>query len=106
MHNYILLEMKQEIVELICEALREQNVGYPKPELSEPNLDTRLVGEKSALDSIGLVTLIVDLEEKIAEKYGRELVLADERAMSLRQSPFRRVESLADYIVEKLEAKP
>lgn len=97
--------MKHEIVELICEALRELNTGNAKPELSAPNLETRLVGEKSALDSIGLVHLIVDLEEKIADKFGREIVLADERAMSLRQSPFRRVESLADYIVELLEAK-
>lgn len=97
--------MKHEIVELIRETLRELNTGNAKPELSAPDLETRLVGEKSALDSIGLVTLIVDLEEKIAARYGREIVLADERAMSLRQSPFRRVESLADYIVEKLEAQ-
>lgn len=97
--------MKPEIVELICEALRELNTGNAKPELSAPHLDTRLIGEKSALDSIGLVSLIVDLEEKISAKYGREIVLADERAMSLRQSPFRRVDSLADYIVTLLEAK-
>ena len=96
--------MKEEIVNLIIEALREQGRGSGNAELAEPKPETRLIGEKSALDSIGLVSLIVDVEERIADRYGRSIVLADERAMSMRQSPFRRVESLADYIVEKLEA--
>ncbi len=96
--------MKAEIVELILESLREQSAVSAHPELAAPTPETRLLGEKAVLDSIGLVSLIVDLEEKVAARFGKEIVLADERAMSLRYSPFRRVESLADYVVEKLEA--
>lgn len=95
--------LKEQVIEVICEALREQNLSGANAELASPSSETRLLGEKSALDSIGLVSLIVDLEEKIADKFGRSVVLADERAMSLRQSPFRRVDSLADHIVQKLE---
>ena len=98
--------MKKDIVQLIFDALREQNVGGAYSALTDPQLDTRLIGEKSVVDSIGLVSLIVDLEEKIADKFGKQVILADERAMSMRQSPFRRVDVLADYIVEKLKEVP
>jgi ssRNA-specific RNase YbeY (16S rRNA maturation enzyme) len=47
---------------------------------------------------MGLVTLITDLEESIEEKFGVSLVLADDRAMSQKRSPFRSVSSLTQYI--------
>ena len=38
---------------------------------------------------------------KISEKFNKEIILADEKAMSQERSPFLSVKSLADYI-EKL----
>jgi acyl carrier protein len=52
------------------------------------------------LDSIGLVTLIADLEEDIRVATGKTVTLADEKAMSRLTSPFRRVDLLAEYVVE------
>jgi acyl carrier protein len=62
------------------------------------NLETRLVGKGSVLDSLGLVTLIVDLEQRIEEEFGESLTLANERAMSQVSSPFKSVGSLADHV--------
>jgi len=59
---------------------------------------TGLFGPRGILKSMELVSLIVDLEEKIQDEYGLSLVLADERAMSQEKSPFRSVSSLAQYI--------
>lgn len=59
---------------------------------------TRLIGRDSVVDSLGLVTLIVALEQKLAEDYGITATIADERAMSQEKSPFRTVGSLADYV--------
>ena len=59
---------------------------------------TRLIGRDSIVDSLGLVTLIVALEQKLAEDYGITVTIADERAMSQEKSPFRTVGSLADYV--------
>ena len=59
---------------------------------------TGLFGPKGILKSMELVSLIVDLEEKIQDEYGLSLILADERAMSQEKSPFRSVSSLAQYI--------
>ncbi len=61
-----------------------------------------IFGGSSALDSLGLVNFLADLEYRIAEIFGRDVVLASERAMSRSQSPFRDVTVLAHYIVELL----
>lgn len=65
---------------------------------SEPGENTYLIGRRALLDSLGLVTLIVDLEQKIEETFDVALTLANERAMSQKHSPFLTVGSLADYI--------
>ena len=71
-----------------------------KPALEQADGQTRLFGETAALDSIGLVTLIADLEEDIRIATGKTITLADEKAMSRLTSPFRRVDLLAEYVVE------
>ena len=71
-----------------------------KPELEKADKHTQLFGEASCLDSIGLVTLMADLEEDIRVATGKTVTLADEKAMSRLTSPFRRVDLLAEYIVE------
>ena len=61
-----------------------------------------IFGEQGALDSLGLVNFVADLEFRLADTFGREIVLASERAMSRSRSPFRDVDSLTAYIVELL----
>ena len=63
--------------------------------------DTKLFGNDGILDSMGLVNLVVSLEERIQEEYDVAITLADESAMSLSKSPFLTVASLA-YYIEKL----
>jgi acyl carrier protein len=75
-------------------------------ELLPPTADENpaIFGAGAPLDSLGLVNLLADLEYKIGEEFGREVVLASEQAMSRSRSPFRDVASLTDYIVELLHA--
>ena len=61
-----------------------------------------IFGAGGALDSLGLVNFLADLEYRLAEVYGRDLVLASERAMSRSRSPFRDVDTLTAYILELL----
>jgi acyl carrier protein len=60
--------------------------------------ETRLVGSQSVLDSMHLVNLIVTIEREVEDSFGVALTLADERALSMNASPFRSIQSLADYI--------
>jgi acyl carrier protein len=59
---------------------------------------TPLIGHESLLDSLGLVQLIVDLEQRVEEASGVIITIADDRAMSQRNSPFRTAGTLTDYI--------
>ena len=60
--------------------------------------ETRLLGPESVLDSMRLVSLIVTTEREIEDAFGVALTLADERALSKNESPFRSIQALADYI--------
>lgn len=64
---------------------------------------TSLFGEDGILDSMGLVNLVVNLEERIHEEYNIFVTLADERAMSRTESPFRSIRTLAAYIDELIK---
>jgi acyl carrier protein len=60
--------------------------------------ETRLLGSQSVLDSMRFVNLIVTIERELEDTFGLALTLADERALSMKASPFRSIQSLADYI--------
>ena len=95
-------QLRSEISEIILAALLELKEQLGKEGHFEVSLKTRLYGRGSDLDSLGLVQLIVDVEENVSERYGVPVTLTDERAMSQEHSPFRTAESLADYITNLL----
>lgn len=63
--------------------------------------DAPLFGDGSPLDSMGLVTLTMDVEDALADQ-GVEVSLSDPRAMSRKQSPFRTVATLVQFIEEQM----
>jgi len=71
---------------------------------ADPHLrpDTSLFGQGSPLDSLGLVSLLAIVEERIQTSQKRGVVLASEEVFSRARSPFRTVGSLADYVAELL----
>lgn len=89
---------RNAVLALITESLRDLYEQNGVTTDSEPDEGTYLIGRRALLDSLGLVTLIVDLEQKIEETFDVTLTLANERAMSQKNSPFLTVGSLADYI--------
>lgn len=62
------------------------------------NETTVLLGAEGILDSMGLVSLIVAVEQDVEDKFGKEITIADAKAMSQKNSPFKTVGSLANYI--------
>jgi hypothetical protein len=85
------------------ESIRELVVAT-LPESSRAVANPVVFGAGGMFDSLGLVNFLADLEYRLAEATGREVVLASERAMSRSRSPFRDVDSLTAYIVELLSA--
>ena len=68
-----------------------------------PGEDTILLGEGGAVDSLGLVRLIISVERQVEDDFGVPVSLTDEKAMSQRNSPFRSVGTLMAYIATCLE---
>lgn len=64
--------------------------------------ETRLFGPSGALDSLGLVSVLVEIEQRVADAEGRAVSLMDDRAMSQASSPFRTVATLADYLLRQI----
>jgi acyl carrier protein len=83
---------------IVLAALREavdQNGGDP----SKVAEDTVIVGPEAVIDSIGVVSLIVDIEQRLEMEHQVSVTLANDRAMSARNSPFRTAAILADHIL-------
>ena len=95
--------MQEKIEKIIIDTLKELNEELENENLHNPTSETKLYGGSGALDSLALVSLITDLEEKISDEFEKDIILADEKAMSQRTSPFRSVETLTNYIQKLLE---
>lgn len=94
---------RQDVLRLIFTTMAEINETLPDDGQLEKSSETHLFGRKGKLDSLGLVSFIILLEQHIAEELGRGITLADEKAVSRVNSRFRTVENLTDYVLEVLE---
>jgi len=90
--------MKEKIESIIISALTELNDEIENKELNNPTLETKLFGGNGVLNSLALVSLITDVESLISDEFDKEIILANEKAMSQKTSPFRSVEALTLYI--------
>ena len=86
-----------DVVSIIVRNLRESIPESGSDIIFDLNSDTTLLGRSGILDSLGLVSLIVSVEQAIEDECGVSIGLADERAMSETRSPYRTVGSLAEY---------
>ena len=89
---------KDAVQTIILLALQNINDERGPDEQLEVDLNTRLFGTDAVLDSLSLVSVIVDLEAAISDASGRDISLTDDRAMSQAVSPFSDVSTLTDYI--------
>jgi hypothetical protein len=87
-----------DALKLIFDTIDEMNLDLEPSEKIEKKENTVIFGIDSALDSIGLVNFITIIEQKIEEETGRFITIADERAMSMENSPFKMVGTLKEYI--------
>ena len=79
-------------------SIEEFNRQLENEDQLEKSTDTVLFGENGKLDSLGLINLVVAVEQNIEDEFDVTITLADERAMSQETSPFRTVGTLTDYI--------
>tara|TARA_B100001939_G_C16836660_1_gene571181 strand:+ start:535 stop:828 length:294 start_codon:yes stop_codon:yes gene_type:complete len=91
----------KKVNEIVLDVLNELGEMDEKEDLINASESTILFGRN--FDSMGIVMLTVEIEEQIFDEYGIEIILADERAMSQKTSPFRNVKTLVKYIESLIE---
>jgi acyl carrier protein len=95
---------QEQITQIIYEVIDETNAELPAEKRLEKSPETVLLGSHGKLDSLGVVHLIVAVEDRLRDDLGVSVTLADERAMSQNNSPFRSVSSLSAYIAQLMES--
>lgn len=90
------------VLSLIYKALNVLNEERDEDNQIPVGPDTLLFGSDSLLDSLSLVSVIVDIETEVSDEFGRVVSLSDDRAMSRDPAPFTSVQTLKDYILEVL----
>ena len=94
---------KKEISNSIFNAVDEVNLRLPETKRLKKGFDTVLWGPNDGLDSLGLVNLIVTVEERLEEECAIHVNLADQRSMSEASIPFSTIGSLVEYVSLLLE---
>ena len=97
--------MEENIKLIILDSIEEYNDGLPLDEKISKNPSDTIYGKSSRLDSLGLVSFIVNLEQNVEDKLGKAISLADEKAMSQNQIhtkiSSRLLNSLVPFINQK-----
>lgn len=95
--------MQEKIQNIVITSLKNLADELENDNLKNPSLETKIYGIEGNLDSLALVSLVSDVEELLSEEFNKEIILADEKMMSAKNSPFKDVESLTNYIAKKLQ---
>ncbi len=95
--------MKEKILEIIFSSLNERNEEREEQDQFNVNEETVLFGADGVLDSLDLVSTIVDIEGALSDEFGRKLSLSDDKAMSAEPIPFTSVSTLSEYILTILD---
>jgi acyl carrier protein len=91
------LEIRKFVLQVIENYIKENEI-----KIDFIDETTRLIGSSSSFDSMDLVQIIVDVEDKINKAYNCEIILTDEKAMSRSTSPFINVSTLTNFILENI----
>lgn len=93
---------RKAALNIVISCLRDsiEQLGGPVPDITE---ETVIVGKDAVLDSVGVVSLIVDIEQKLESEHSVAVTLASDKAMSQKNSPFRTAGVLAEYMCQVIQ---
>jgi acyl carrier protein len=99
-------DLQARIEAAVVAAVEELNPSLEEPVDLARGADAPLYGDDGPLDSLALVTLTSEVEQRLEDELGVVVTLTDERAFSQAKSPFRSVGALAAFAASLLEPAP
>jgi len=94
--------MSETAFELVRSVVRQMSGELGYDDLEDAAAETPLFGDANGIDSLSLVRIVAEVERAAEDRFDKHVVLADERAMSRRSSPYRTVGTLAELLEERL----
>ncbi len=102
MPSFAIQPSREQVVAIIRDAIIELNDELDYDHLRTPTEATAIFDGEDSLDSLSLVSLIVDIEARVEDSFATEVVLASEKAMSMKNSPYRSVASLTEFVLHEI----
>ena len=93
----------KKVEAIIYEAIEENSSDWGDGVQIDKSPDSVLFGKKGSLDSLGLVNLMITIEQLIEDEYEVSITIANERAVSQTKSPFRTIAVLTKYVTELIQ---
>ena len=90
---------KKIILDLIYSAIDTYNMMNPEELHIKKSLDSPIMGADSVLDSLGLLTFLVDLEDKIKKELNLSDNLINEELLANNSQKYKDVGSILDLIL-------
>lgn len=95
------MDVERESVSRIVEAaVTDVNDTLPPDERLEWSPSARVTGQGGVLNSLGVVSFVLAVEERVNEAFGTQLALFDESLVADIDGPFRTIESTVDHVCE------
>ena len=89
---------RERIVRVVYDAVDELNEQLPEGTTVEKAPGAPLYGKSGKLESLDFVTFIMEVEEKIRDEFGVEVMITNENLLSKQNSPFSTLGTLTEYL--------
>lgn len=93
---------KTQILDAIYGAIDEVNAAQGSENQIAKDPASVLFGQGGKLDSLGLLTFVLQVEQRVQAAGHPSFTLTDEKSMADTPTAFRTVDTLADYVVGRL----
>ena len=85
------------IIEVVRQIADERGI-----DVAQVDSETVLIGPEAFLDSVGLVSVVMEVEARLDEDFGAEVSLTSDAAMSRERSPLRTIGAIRDFVLEQV----
>ena len=90
------------ILQSIYSTVEELNRQLPDEQQLPQSPDTIIVGDGGILDSLGVITFLVALEDRLSRDTGNSVTLLDEGLISEPDGPLKTIGCIEQFITGKL----
>ena len=97
----------EKVLMVVNSVIDEINHQLPKKRRLDKNEDTVIYrnAKDRNLDSLGIVNLIVETEQKLFEEFELEINLTNQQIITENRNPLSTIKSFTDFVTEVLEIR-